>query len=312
MTIMRNLRDAQYARFAALDPLLPGTAPTPDGDTLTAALPDGRLVPGILLHTVNEPGSVTSLWSARDTWELFPVVGGAAAVGVDALLRVWRARMDQFDVPTTDSATVVTWPSRDVEVSQTLLHHGLVPLSVLAVRPPDPVPRTRASESSAIRIRRARLTDLDVAVRISLIELAYSAMSGSTLMRSDAVELKRRSLGCHITAGDPVWIAELEGVPVGLAETWLTHADPESTRRFPVPVGRWGFVNAVSVLPEARGAGVGQRLMAVAHRALLRAGALGSYLYYNPPNPLSTVFWHRQGYRPLWTVWEVRPATALR
>jgi len=24
------------------------------------------------------------------------------------------------------------------------------------------------------------------------------------------------------------------------------------------------------------------------------------------------VFWPRQGYRPLWTIWEVRPAWALR
>jgi hypothetical protein len=41
-------------------------------------------------------------------------------------------------------------------------------------------------------------------------------------------------------------------------------------------------------------------------------GTRGTYLYYNPPNPISSVFWPRQGYRPLWTLWEVRPATALR
>jgi hypothetical protein len=48
------------------------------------------------------------------------------------------------------------------------------------------------------------------------------------------------------------------------------------------------------------------------HATFAAAGVRGSYLYYNPPNPLSSVFWPRQGYRPLWTVWEARPASALR
>jgi hypothetical protein len=52
--------------------------------------------------------------------------------------------------------------------------------------------------------------------------------------------------------------------------------------------------------------------MAVAHGELARLGAAGTFLYYNPPNPLASVFWPRQGYRPLWTIWEVRPAGALR
>ncbi len=66
------------------------------------------------------------------------------------------------------------------------------------------------------------------------------------------------------------------------------------------------------MLPAARGTGVGQQLMALVHHELSRLGVVGTYLYYNPPNPLSSVFWLRQGYRPLWTVWEVRPAGALR
>ena len=34
----------------------------------------------------------------------------------------------------------------------------------------------------------------------------------------------------------------------------------------------------------------------------------GTFLFYHPANPLSPVFWHRQGYRPLWTMWIRRPA----
>jgi GNAT superfamily N-acetyltransferase len=77
-------------------------------------------------------------------------------------------------------------------------------------------------------------------------------------------------------------------------------------------MGRWGYVNTVSVLPNARGNGIGRQLMSVAHHDLARHRAIGSYLYYNPANPLSSVFWPRQGYRPLWTIWEIRPSGALR
>ena len=313
MTTARGLRDAQIARFAALDPLLPAAAPDPDGDVLAAALPDGRRVAGMLSRTVHGRGTPTSLWSARDTWELFPLVGETPGAGLDALLRAWRRLMDRVGAPDPDSAAVVTWPSRDAEGSQALLAHGFQPLSVLAVRQPSrsgrPLPpRTPPN----LTIRRATPTDVDVAVQIALAELAYSAMVGSTIVRPDAADIKRGALAYRISHRDQVWLAERDGVAIALAECWLTDADPSERRRFPVPAGRWGYVNALSVLPGARGSGVGQAVMAWVHRQLERAGATGTYLYYNPPNPLSSVFWPRQGYRPLWTVWEIRPAGALR
>ena len=33
-------------------------------------------------------------------------------------------------------------------------------------------------------------------------------------------------------------------------------------------------------------------------------------LHYEQVNPLSGPFWHQQGYRPLWTTWEARPASS--
>lgn len=313
MTAARSLREAQSARFAGLDPLLPAAAPDPDGEVLTAALPDGRRVAGVLCRTVHGRGTPTSLWSARDTWELFPLVGESAGPGLDALLRAWRQLMDRVGVPDADSAVVVTWPSRDAEGSQVMLAHGFQPLSVLAVRQPGRSGTAAPNRiPQGLTIRRATGRDLDVAVQIALAELAYSAMVGSTIVRADAAAIKRTTLGYRISHEDPIWLAERDGVAIGLAECWLTDSNPQAQRRFPVPPGRWGYVNAVSVLPGARGTGVGQAMMAWAHRELHRAGAIGTYLYYNPPNPLSSVFWPRQGYRPLWTIWETRPAGALR
>ena len=89
---------------------------------------------------------------------------------------------------------------------------------------------------------------------------------------------------------------------VGLAHCRLLDAEPGSMTGTRLRAGRWGYVNCVSVRPDARGSGVGRRLMAVAHRELARRGATGTFLYYNPPNPLASVFWPRQGYRPLWTM----------
>jgi GNAT superfamily N-acetyltransferase len=311
VTVAESLRAAQAARFAGLDPLLPAAAPDPEGELLTAALPSGRRVAGTLTRTSNRPGAAPSLWSARDAWELFPLVGDDVGDGLDALLRAWRGLLDATGVPGRDSSCTVTWPSRDAEGTRVLLAHGFVPLSVLAVRRPPGGPEPATGASGTV-VRRAAPRDLAVAVQLALAEMEYSALVGSTILREDAAELKRDALAYRITHGDPVWLAERDGVAIAIAESWLTDSDPQAGRRFPVPPGRWGYVNAVSVLPGARGTGVGRALMSVVHRDLHRNGATGTYLYYNPPNPLSSVFWPRQGYRPLWTIWEIRPAGALR
>ncbi|MBB5955957.1 GNAT superfamily N-acetyltransferase [Saccharothrix tamanrassetensis] len=343
MTVSRGLVEAQGTRFACLDPLLPAMAPPPDGDVITAALPDGSRVAGVLQRQVHDRMSAARLWSATEVWELTPLLGAAGAAGMDALLRAWRGRMDRVGPAERDSACVLTWPSRDAEATRALLDHGLVPLSVIAVRRHPPVPGPRRPQVTdtppipntppvpntspvpntppvrntppvpgALVIRRATPADVDSVLNLALAELRYSAMVGSTVDRPEAAGLKRRTLAERLAAGGPAWLAERDGIAVALAECALVTSEPGNWTSTRLPTGRWGYVNCVSVLPGARGGGIGQRLMAHAHRELHRLGTVGTYLYYNPPNPLSSVFWPRQGYRPLWTVWEVRPAGALR
>jgi len=315
VTTARQLLAAQAARFGALDPLLPRAGSIPHGRVLTAVLPDGRRVAGVLLTASYPPGSLPSLWSARDVRELVPLVGAAGGCGLDALLHAWRELQERDGVPPADSAAVVTWPSRDVEATRVLLDHGFVPLSVLAVRcpgtPPPPASGQRGNGPPTARIRRATPRDLDTVHELAMFELQYSALVGSATLRDDAAELKRGSLRARLLRQDPVWLAELDGVAVALAECSWTEPDPESWA-VRLPPGRWGYVNCVSVRPEVRGTGVGRQLMDRVHDEFHREGSVGTYLYYNPPNPLSSVFWPRQGYRPLWTIWEVRPAGALR
>ncbi|HEV7908982.1 MAG TPA: GNAT family N-acetyltransferase [Pseudonocardiaceae bacterium] len=309
MTVGRGLVEAQSARFAVLDPLLPPGVEPPDGDVITAALPNGSRVAGVVTHHLHLPGSIVRLWSASEVWELHPLVGGAGLRAMDALLRTWRQRMDRVGDAGPDSAAVVTWPSRDAEGTRALLDHGLVPLSTIAVRRSAP---PAGGPAPTLTIRRATPADLDAVVDLALAELQYSSLVGATVLRPEAAELKRTTLLERLRISAPMWLAERDGIAVGLAECALTDAEPGTWAGGRLPTGRWGYVNCVSVLPGARGAGIGQQLMAFAHRELHRMGAAGTYLYYNQTNPLSSVFWTRQGYRPLWTVWEVRPASALR
>lgn len=308
MRVADALLAAQSTRFERLDPMLPPAAPPPEGNVLTAALPDGERVAGVLVRGRYEAGSAPTLWSAMELWELHPLLGASGGAGMETLLREWRGLLDRLS-PGTDSACAVTWPSRDAEAVKALLAHGFVPLSTLAVRRgpwPDDPPR------SDLTVRLATTRDLDVALELEMGELAYSAMVGAAIDRPDAPTLKRAALTRRLEQGDPMWLAEQGGVPVGLAHCRLLDVTPGSASATRLPAGRWGYVNCVSVRAEVRGTGVGRGLMAVAHSELTLRGATGTFLYYNPPNPLASVFWARQGYRPLWTIWEVRPADALR
>jgi GNAT superfamily N-acetyltransferase len=264
----------------------------------------------VLVRTLHGPGSVVRLWSASEVHELVPLVGSAGGAGIEVLLRAWRRRMNRTGEPPTDSACLVSWPSRDVHAARALLDHGFVPLSVLAVR--TGAPSEWPPPSTSLSIRKAGPRDLDVAVELALAELEYSALVGSPVVRPETAELKRESMRSRLAQGDPVWLAERRGAAVALAECAWTESAPGTWVATRIPIGWWGYVNCFSVRPQFRGTGVGQQLITAVHRDFDRGGAAGCWLYYNPANPLSSVFWARQGYRPLWTVWEIRPAGALR
>jgi GNAT superfamily N-acetyltransferase len=307
VSVADALLQAQSTRFERLDPQLPAAAAPPDGDVLTAALPDGERVAAVLTKSVFAPGSAPSLWSPLEVWELHPLLGGADGTGLELLLREWRRVLDRVGAG-ADSGCLLTWPSRDAEAANPLLAHGFVPLTSIAVR------RARAGTPArrAVSVRLATAGDLDTALELEMAELTYSAAFGAAVVRPDARTVKRATLSRHLEQGDPLWLAERDGVAVGLAHCRLIDVTAGSLSAIRLRPGRWGYVNCVSVLPAARGTGVGRELMAVAHEELHRDGATGTFLYYNPPNPLASVFWARQGYRPLWTSWELRPATALR
>ncbi|MGB3440573.1 MAG: GNAT family N-acetyltransferase [Actinophytocola sp.] len=311
MRVAGSLLGAQTTRFEQVDPLLPPAAPPPDGHVLTAALPGGDRVAGVLSSSVFEPGSATTLWSALELWEMHPLVGATGGPGMEALLREW-ARLLGRRTTGADSACLLTWPSRDAEAAQPLLAHGFAPLTSLAVRPFRADIPARPTPQAGVTVRLATAADAETVLALELAELAYSSLVGAAVLRPDAERVKRATVLRHFEQRDPMWLAERDGIAVGLAHCRLIDVVTDSLTAIRLRPGRWGYVNCVSVADEARGSGVGRELMAVAHHELHRRGATGTFLYYNPPNPLASVFWARQGYRPLWTSWELRPASALR
>lgn len=311
MRVAGSLLGAQTTRFEQVDPLLPPAVPPPDGHVLTAALPTGDRVAGVVTHSVFEPGSATTLWSALQLWEMHPLIGAAGGAGMEALLREW-ARLQARTTAGPDSACLLTWPSRDAAAAQPLLAHGFTPLTCLAVRHFRAGTPARRAPQAGVTVRLATAADVETVLALELAELAYSAQVGAAVLRPDAERVKRATVARHVDQGDPMWLAERDGVAVGLAHCRLMDVAADSLIASRLRPGRWGYVNCVSVVDSVRGSGVGSELMAVAHHELHRRGATGTFLYYNPPNPLASVFWARQGYRPLWTSWELRPASALR
>lgn len=308
MTIGDELLAAHRARFAAVDPLVPEPPGPPAGEILAAATASGDQVAGVLQVYTHPPGALDLVWSAARVWQLFPYVGATGTSGMDALLRAWRHRMDA-ESPAPDSACTVTWPSRDAEAIRAFLDHGMVPISVLALRT-EPPPEGPDSVIKGPSVRRATEKDFEELLALTAHTFAYTGLVAHG--RPDAEKLLAPQLRRNLVAGAPVWLAEVDGVAAAMADCGWVNSAPGTWAGELLPPGNWGYVNNVATEPGSRGRGVGRALMGVVHREFHRMGATGTYLYYNPTNPLASVFWPRQGYRPLWTYWEARPASALR
>jgi GNAT superfamily N-acetyltransferase len=107
-----------------------------------------------------------------------------------------------------------------------------------------------------------------------------------------------------------VWLAERDGIAIGLL---ATEPPPDATWIAPLtgsaPVA---YLQQGVVRPGERGGGIGARLVERYHAEADAAGVAVTLLHYSQVNPLSAPFWSQQGYRPLWTTWETRPARTLR
>lgn len=302
-------------RWQAIDPLLPAIAGwTPGcGARLAVDGPGGGLAAaGSCVHWTAEPGSLDLIEGPPRRFLLLPYLTGPDVLtALGTLLSRWRDHLAAVpEAAAADTAAVIRWPSRDVAGVRALAAHGLTPLGVIAARSARQAPAVAADCPPGVRIRRATLADLDLVVAMTMAVLRYDAYFGGVLEPPDAEQGLRVQVAGLLEHDPWTWLAERDGDPVGL----LIAERPESAawiapRTSGSPVA---YLLALFVAPAERGAGVGTALAGQLHRSAEAAGISVILLEYAQVNPLSVPFWGRQGYRPLWTTWESRPARTLR
>jgi GNAT superfamily N-acetyltransferase len=302
-------------RRQALDPLLPEPSVPPEGcgQLFTAGPADAPTAVARCSHWTGEPGTLEMCWGAARRFGLTAQVAGPDVTGgLDALLSAWRGHLAaQPGLDDPDTAATVSWPSRDVEGVAALLHHGLRPMAVVAVRPG----RSRLGQQEALppglRIRRAGPADLDMVVPLEHEVVRYDAWFGEVIDRPWTADALRAEAATALAGDEPwVWLAERDGQPVG-----VLHAQRPADAAWIAPLAGAGPVAynlLTGVSPAERGAGVGAALTARFHAEAAAAGVALTLLHHTQLNPRSVPFWSQQGYRPLWTIWEAHPLSILR
>jgi GNAT superfamily N-acetyltransferase len=320
-------------RLLDVDPLLPERMDLPAGCGVlfTVAGPGGQLTgTAACEHWAGEPGSFDLIWGAASQYRFTPAITGPDVAGaLDQLLAQWCEHL--ADLPGAagqDTAATVNWPSRDVAGIGPLHRHGLTPLAVIAARPTavhrqdvpvagprhapaDGTGRPGRGDQPGIRIRRAGAGDLDAVASLALEEIRFDALFGAAIERPGAQDTERRYVAGLMAGPVPwTWLAEADGAAVGV----LVAERPENAGWIAPVTGLSpaAYLTQLFVMPDARGGGVGAALAREFHREAAAAGVRITLLHYAQANPLSVPFWTHQGYRPLWTSWEARPAGSLR
>ena len=300
---------AHEARLRDLDPLLPRRHPLPEavsGETPISV--DGAV--GYARRISVGVDTPAAGWNALDDHRLLARVGGPDPVGaMDALLAGWAEAVQADALPEDrESAASVVWPSRDTAMTPLFLDRGLGPQRVLAARRGG---RPGPDATSPALVRPMTEADLDDVVDLHVEQIRWGAQFGGGAVRATAAEVARREYTGVLERDERwTWIAEWDGRTVGM----ITVTPPElagwvaATTSVRTPA----YVGTTMVRAPSRAGGVGTALVARAHAALDRAGVDLTLLHYAPLNPLSAPFWHRFGYRPLWTCWAVGPASRIR
>lgn len=304
------------ARLATVDALLPempalepvGEAMARSATALSATVGDSAAA-GLSVRIEAGPDSVDAPWRALVEHRLDArLTGSRPEAALDALLTRWDEHLQEV-VPAGDAETaaIVVRPSRDSPGSAELLRRGFAPVLVIAVRPADRLAATGPAGTPGVHIRPAEAGDLETAVGLQLELQRYDAQFGSVTLREGAKDAIAANLSEQLGRENPtLWIAELYGRPLGMVRVQF----PDETQwiRHRVAAERVGYLSSLAVAEAARSSGVGTALAAHAHQVFDECGTEVVLLHHALANPRSTPFWYAQGYRPLWTYWQRRPA----
>ena len=313
--VVSDINKAVARRWQGLDPLLPEPSDPPEGcmPPLLALGDNGRPAGlGVCRHQHVPADTLAQTWGAAAKFVLTMRLREAdTKPAVDDLLTQWREHLEtQPEARKDDTAAIVNWPARDVTGVLALLRHGLRPVTVIAVRQAGrPSPANTPAKGPVIRP--AGPADLDVVTELEMGVVRYDAHFGGSVPRPATAALVRAEAQAAL-AKRPGWtlLAEHDSQPVALAvveppeaATWIAGM----TRP-----GATAYLQTMFVHPAQRSGGTGAALVRHVHDELDTRGVDLTLLHYAQVNPLSAPFWHRMGYRPLWSTWEARPASTLR
>ncbi|SEH04035.1 Predicted N-acetyltransferase YhbS [Nonomuraea solani] len=280
------------ARVRAADPLVAGQDVLPGSGVETLIQAPGAV--GTAAVDRIDPDAMRASWSPLVVHRLQARVAGPdpeAALG--GLLDRWLAGV-RNDEP--GQALSVSWPSRDVAPVRALAVRGFAPIAVAAVR------RLRPQRMAAApTVRRATGDDVEAVTRMYRRLVDYDARFGWVTRRASTGERIRESVAAEVLPLEWCWLAEVGGRPAGCVivqpparSGWIARSVNDA------PVA---YLGVMYVAPSLRGQGVGAALTEVAHNEAAAQGVSSMVLHHALPNPLSTPFWARRGYRPLITQW---------
>jgi GNAT superfamily N-acetyltransferase len=315
--VVHDINAAVGRRWQGVDPLLPVPSDLPEGcmAPLLATGENGRPAGlGVCRHVHVPADTLAQTWGTATKFVLTlrlrePDTRPAA----DELLAQWHDHLNTVpEAAAEDTAAVVNWPSRDVSGVLALLRHGLQPMTVVAARPAGrPICADGAYPPPGLVIRAAGPDDLHVVTEMEMGVIRYDGHFGGSIVRPATERLlrahTRTALG-QLAAW--TWLAHKGRRPVGL--TVVERPEDAAWIASMTRPGATAYLATMFVHPDERGSGIGAALVKHVHDELDERGIDVTLLHHAQVNPLSAPFWHRMGYRPLWSTWETRPAACLR
>lgn len=314
--VVDDINKAAARRWRHLDPLLPEPSDLPEGCMAPLlAFEDNSRPSGLAVcrHQHVAADTLAQTWGTATKFVLsMRLRGPDVAAAADDLLTQWRDHLSaQPEAKADDTAAIVNWPARDVTGVLALLRHGLQPLTVIAVRPKARPANVGTAPPEGLVIRPASPDDLDAVAELELGVVRYDAHFGGSIPRPATEALVRAETQAALAKRPGwTWLAEQDGQPVA-----LTVVEPPAAARWIAGLTRTGataYLQTMFVRPDERSGGIGAALVRHVHGELDARGIDLTLLHYSQVNPLSAPFWHRMGYRPLWSTWEARPAATLR
>ncbi|UOE44392.1 GNAT family N-acetyltransferase [Agromyces larvae] len=307
---------AMNDRSRALDPQLPDRA-FDDDDPILAAL-DGDAVRAVgrvsVAHLAQDQPA--AIWGALHRAELeLGWSGDAGAMGelLDAWLAEAAERMRRAGADATtdwETSCSLRVPARDSAAVKPLLARGFAVVGVEGIRVgsrgADGEAAQRRLSAAGVRLRPARLDDLALLTELDTELFAHDAQHGSITRRPQAGASLRAGIEARLHR-DPewTWIVECGDDQVGYVSLETDRA--EHLGRV-APGADIAFLQAMYLRPEVRGSRIGEAVVEFAHARLEERGYDRVLLDYAALNPRSGPFWCRMGYRPLWNLWQRRPA----